>query len=124
MLFRSAAGALAMQVLESYGIKIWAYTSQIGNIHVSHTYQAFTPEMVDTNPVRCPDSAAAAGMTDLIRRAKQAGDSIGGVITCIIQGCPAGLGEPVFDKLQARLASGCAATTLLTTAHTTSHSRI
>lgn len=101
---RVAAGALAMQVLESYGIKIWAYTSQIGNIHVSHTYQAFTPEMVDTNPVRCPDSAAAAGMTDLIRRAKQAGDSIGGVITCIIQGCPAGLGEPVFDKLQARLA--------------------
>lgn len=101
---RVAAGALAMQVLETQGIKIWAYTSQIGNIHVNHTYQAFTPEMVDTNPVRCPDSAAAEEMADLIRRAKQAGDSIGGVITCIIQGCPVGLGDPVFDKLQARLA--------------------
>ena len=60
--------------------------------------------MVDLNPVRCPDSAAAERMTELIRRVKQAGDSIGGTITCVIQGCPAGLGDPVFGKLQARLA--------------------
>lgn len=101
---RVAAGALAMQILESQGIKIWAYTSRVGKIHVNHSYQAFTPEMVDTNAVRCPDSSVAPKMADLIRRVRQAGDSIGGTVTCVIQGCPVGLGDPVFDKLQARLA--------------------
>jgi chorismate synthase len=86
-LARVVAGALAKQALESVGITISAYASAIGNVK-RDTPGELTPEMID-----------------LISRVKAEGNSVGGVITCTVKGCPAGLGEPVFDKLSARLAS-------------------
>lgn len=102
---RVVAGAFAMQVLDHLGIKVWAYTSQVGNISAPHPYSSYSPDMVDRNAVRCPDMEAAEKMQQLILRAKNAGDTIGGVITGVIAGCPPGIGEPVMDKLQARLAA-------------------
>lgn len=102
---RVVAGAFAMQALRHIGINVWAYTSQVGNIAVPHPYTSYSPDMVDRNDVRCPDGEVAEKMQRLILKAKNDGDTVGGVVTGVITGCPAGIGEPVTDKLQARLAA-------------------
>ncbi len=100
---RVVAGAFARQALEQIGVKIYAYTSQVGNLRLDDDYRKYNPELIDSNDVRCPDAAMALRMHDLIVGVKDAGDTIGGVVAGVITGVPAGLGEPVFDKLHARL---------------------
>lgn len=100
---RVVAGALAKLALKQLGIRIRAYTSQVGNISLDDDYTLYNIEDAENNAVRCPDAAKAREMEDLILQVKAAGDTVGGVITCVIEGCPAGLGEPVFDKLHASL---------------------
>lgn len=100
---RVVGGALATAALDAMGIKIYAYTSQVGNIALDTDYRLYDPALIDTNPVRCPDAEKAEAMYELIRQVKTEGDSVGGVITGVIKGCPAGLGEPAFGKLHAML---------------------
>lgn len=100
---RVAAGAFAMQALRQLGISITAYTSQVGNIALENDYTKYDLSAIDSNIVRCPDASVAEKMIDLISAVKSDGDTIGGVITCVIKGVPAGLGEPVFGKLHASL---------------------
>ncbi len=102
---RVVGGAVARQILESMGITIRAYTSAVGSISLDTDYHDLDLSMTDSNPVRCPDSAVAASMYGLIEQVKAAGDTIGGVVTCVIGGVEAGLGEPVADRLSATLAS-------------------
>ena len=91
---RCVAGALAKLVLKQLGISITAYTSQVGNIALNHDYHHYDLSQTELNAVRCPDQQKAADMIQLIEQVKADGDTIGGTITCVIQGCPAGLGEP------------------------------
>lgn len=102
---RVVAGAFAMQALAIHGITVAAYTSQVGDIRLELPYTALDLSSIDSSIVRCPDLVTAGKMTELIRAVKADGDTIGGVITCVVKGVPAGLGDPVFGKLQARLAS-------------------
>lgn len=102
---RVVAGAFAKQVLAAKGIEIAAYTSTVGNISVDKSYKELDLTAIDSNDVRCPDAATAARMRELIAQVKSEGDTIGGIIACVIKGCPVGLGDPAFDKLQARLAA-------------------
>ena len=99
---RVAAGAIAKQILARSGIETYAYTSQVGTVEIPPN----TPidrDVVEQNPVRCADATTALAMESLIRDIRKQGDTIGGVVTGVILGCPAGLGEPVFDKLHADL---------------------
>ncbi|MFZ9673659.1 MAG: chorismate synthase [Flavobacteriaceae bacterium] len=100
---RVVAGAIAKQIIPS--IKIQAYVSQVGNVSLDKSYLELDLAQTETNDVRCPDPKKAAEMESLIKSIKKEGDTIGGVIDCVIQGVPVGLGEPVFDKLHARLGS-------------------
>lgn len=100
---RVVGGAFAKMVLRQKGINITAYTSQVGPLALDKAYTAYDFTEIERNPVRCPDSEMAEAMGELIKQVKAEGDTIGGVITCVIQGCPIGLGEPVFDKLHAQL---------------------
>ncbi|MFS0488975.1 chorismate synthase [Leadbetterella byssophila] len=100
---RVAAGALAMQVLKTQGIEIYSYVSQVGNLKLDKTYKEVDLNRIDENAVRCPDPEMAQRMFDYIDEVRKAGDSVGGVITGVIKGVPAGWGEPVFDKLHAEL---------------------
>ena len=100
---RCVAGALAKLVLKQIGVHITAFTSQIGDISLDRDYSKYDLTQVDSNIVRCPDADKAVQMIRLIEEVKAEGDTIGGVITCVIQGCPAGLGEPEFGKLHAML---------------------
>lgn len=100
---RVVGGAFAKMVLRQKGINITAYTSQVGPLALDKAYTAYDFTEIERNPVRCPDSEMAESMGELIKQVKAEGDTIGGVITCVIQGCPVGLGEPVFDKLHAQL---------------------
>ena len=100
---RCVGGALAKLALRRLGITIQAYTSQVGSIALGRDYHQYDLSLTETNAVRCPDSEKAAQMEQLISQVKADGDTIGGVITCVIKGCPAGLGEPEFDKLHASL---------------------
>lgn len=100
---RVVAGAFAKLALRNYGIDITAYTSQVGHIAVELGPDALDFSMIENNPVRCPDAAKAEEMAQLIAMVKSEGDTIGGVITCVVRGCPVGLGEPVFGKLHAAL---------------------
>ncbi len=97
---RVAAGAVAKQLLNKRGIKILAYTKQIGNISI----EKFDEQEIEKNSVRCPDNEAAQKMIELIEQAKNEGDSVGGIIEIKVQGLSAGYGEPVFDKLEADFA--------------------
>lgn len=99
---RVVAGAIAKQLLQE--ISIQAYTSSVGDLHVDKTYDQLDLSTTDDHAVRCPDSAFAKAMTDKIMEVRKAGDTIGGTVTCVIKNVPAGLGEPVFDKLHADLA--------------------
>ena len=100
---RCVGGALAKLVLRQKGISVQAYTSQVGNIALERDYKLYDLSLTETNTVRCPDPAKAEEMIQLIETVKAEGDTIGGVITCVIKGCPAGLGEPEFGKLHANL---------------------
>lgn len=100
---RVAAGAMAAQALERMGINIYAFTHSVGNVSLPLPYDAYDPAMIETNIVRCPDPATAELMIELIKEVKAGGDTIGGVVECVIKGCPAGLGDPVFGKLHAML---------------------
>ena len=100
---RCVGGALAKLVLRQLGISIQAYTSQVGNIALERDYRLYDLSLTETNAVRCPDAEKAAEMEALITQVKSEGDTIGGIITCVIKGCPAGLGEPEFGKLHAAL---------------------
>lgn len=102
-LSRCVAGALAKLVLRQYGIKITAYTMQVGNISIGSDYRHYDLSVAETNAVRCPDIVKAAEMEELIKEVKSDGDTIGGIIQCVVSGCPVGLGSPEFDKLHAVL---------------------
>jgi chorismate synthase len=100
---RVVAGAVASQFLETKHIRISAFVSQVGSVSSEIPMHLPSESQVDASIVRCPDLHAAKQMEALILEMKQAGDTVGGVITCMIEGVPAGLGEPVFDKLHADL---------------------
>ena len=100
---RCVGGALAKLVLRQLGISIYAYTSQVGAIALDRDYHKYDLNRIDDNIVRCPDAEKAGEMERLIAEMKAQGDTIGGVITCVIKGCPVGLGSPEFGKLHAQL---------------------
>lgn len=102
-LSRVVGGAFAKMALRRLGITITAYTSQVGDIKLPGSYQDYDLENIEDNAVRCPDNEVAEQMETLIKQVKADGDTIGGVITCVIKGVPAGLGEPAFGKLHAAL---------------------
>jgi chorismate synthase len=95
------AGAIAKQLLSEMTIN--AYTSSVGDIFLEKPYQEINFNLIESNVVRCPDESYAKKMIAKIKEIKKQGDTIGGTITCVIQNVPIGLGEPVFDKLHARL---------------------
>ena len=100
---RCVAGALAKLALQQLGISITAYTSQVGSIALDRDYRQYDLSLTESNIVRCPDPQKAADMIRLIEQVKAEGDTIGGTITCVIKGCPPGLGDPEFSKLHATL---------------------
>jgi chorismate synthase len=100
---RVAAGALAKMLLARFNVEILAWVSAVGPVEAAVDHEKVDTAQVEANIVRCPDSASAKRMIDYIEQLKAAGDSTGGVITCLARGVPAGLGEPVFDKLHADL---------------------
>lgn len=102
-LSRVVGGAFAKMALRTLGIDVKAYTSQVGSICLDNDWTKYDLSLIEKNDVRCPDAHCAAIMEQLIREVKADGDTIGGVITCVIQGVPAGLGEPVFGRLNAAL---------------------
>lgn len=102
-LARVAAGALIKQWLAPKGISVQAYVNQIGHLAVAEPYTQLDLSLTEKNIVRCPDLPLAEKMISLVEATKKQGDSIGGMVTCVIQGAPIGLGEPVFDKLHAEL---------------------
>jgi chorismate synthase len=101
---RVVGGAVAKLALRKLGINIQAYTSQAGNIVLKKKYSELDLSLTECNMVRCPDPETAEKMIELIRQVKAEGDTIGGVISCVITGTLAGWGEPVFGKLHAELA--------------------
>lgn len=101
---RVVGGAVAKQILATYGISITAYTTQIGNVEWSDNGAVPLYEHIEQSIVRCPDSEKSEQMIALIEQVRSECDSIGGVVKCVVQGVPAGLGEPVFDRCQALLA--------------------
>lgn len=105
------AGAIAKQVLNNFlrqldrpKIELNAYTSSVGNIYCLKPYQDLDFSKIESNAVRCPDENYANEMIDLITKTKKNGDTLGGTITCVATNIPVGLGEPIFNKLQAQLA--------------------
>ncbi len=102
---RVVAGAFARQALALHGISVTAYASQVGTVVLDKPYAELDLDGIESSIVRCPDAKVAEKMIALINQVKREGDTIGGVVTCVVRGCPPGLGEPVFDKLSARLAS-------------------
>ncbi len=100
---RVAAGAIAKQILESEGIHISAGVTQVGSLKLNTKIDQIDWTTIESNDVRCPDIETAKAFEALILDVRKKGDSIGGVVTCYIEGCPIGLGEPVFDKLHAEL---------------------
>lgn len=101
---RVVAGAIAQAILKKQGIEIKAYVSQVGHLKLEQPYTSLDFSNIEETPVRCPDLPLAEEMISYIKRIKKEGDTIGGVVSCVIEGCPAGLGEPVFDRLHADLA--------------------
>ena len=100
---RVAAGALAKMVLTQLGVKITAYVSQVGHMKLETAVEQLDLSLTESNAVRCPDPELAEKMFTYIDDIRKQGDSVGGVISAYITGCPVGLGEPVFDKLHAEL---------------------
>jgi chorismate synthase len=102
---RVVAGAIAKLVLKKINISMYAYTSQVGPIAMTQTHDTADLSLIESNVVRCPQAEIASKMIEYIAQMKKEGDSTGGIITCVVKGVPVGLGEPVFDKLHARLAT-------------------
>ena len=100
---RVVAGAIAKLFLAQKGIRITGYVSQVGGLKMQQTYQEFDFAEIEENIVRCPDPKLAEEMIALIMEIRKQGDTIGGVVECVVEGTPAGIGEPVFDKLHAEL---------------------
>lgn len=98
---RVVAGAIAKQLLKD--IKITAYVSSVGEMELKKNYSELDFSEIEKNPVRCPHAEMASKMEDYIKSIRKEGDTIGGIVTCVIQNVPIGLGEPVFDKLHAEL---------------------
>lgn len=104
---RVVAGAVARQVLSKMypDLRIAAYTKSVGEIKVQKPYTELDLSLIDSNPVRCPEQETAAKMETLILNVREQGDTIGGIVECVVSGCPVGVGEPVFGKLSSQLAS-------------------
>ena len=101
---RVVAGAIAKLILRQIGIEITAYTSQVGHIAMNQeTNESIDFSQIEKNIVRCPQPEVAEQMTEYIKALKEVGDSIGGVVSCVIKNVPTGWGNPIFDKLSARL---------------------
>jgi chorismate synthase len=100
---RVAAGALAKLLLKKLGVSVQGYVSQVGKLKLEKDYLELDLALTDTNAVRCPDPEVAQQMFDYIDDIRKRGDSIGGVVSCVVTGVPVGWGEPVFDKLHAEL---------------------
>ena len=100
---RVAAAAIAKQFLKHFGIEVNAYVSKVGKIEIEKSYTELDLSKTEDNIVRCPDTETAEKMITLIKEVKKDGDTIGGLVSCVITGVPVGLGEPVFDKLHADL---------------------
>ncbi len=98
---RVVGGAIAKQLLQ--GVSINAFVSQVGTLKLERDFNELDLTKTETNPVRCPDPDTATRMEDYIKSIRKEGDTIGGVISCVIKNVPVGLGEPVFDKLHAQL---------------------
>jgi chorismate synthase len=98
-----AAGALAKKILSLQGVSIHAFVTQVGNIVLPEDAFPVDYSLIESNIVRCPHTPTANKMEELIKSVRKDGDTIGGVVSCMIEGCPAGLGEPVFDRLHADL---------------------
>ncbi len=101
---RVAGGAVAKLMLKSYGIKINAFVSEVGNLKLDKSYLQLDLSKTESNIVRCPDPEMALQMEQHIKEIRKEGDTVGGVITAVIQDCPVGIGEPVYRKLHAELA--------------------
>lgn len=101
---RVAAGAVAKLFLKQKGIEVTSYVSQVGSLKLETKYQDLDFENIEKTAIRCPDLGVAEEMIQLIKEVKKEGDTIGGVINTVVEGCPVGLGEPAFDKLHADLA--------------------
>ena len=101
---RVVGGAVARQVIAPHGITVQAFVSQVGEISLGTPHTELDLSAVFSSDVRCPDPAVAERMTQAIERVRTEGDSLGGVVSCVIKGLPPGLGEPVFDRLDADLA--------------------
>lgn len=102
---RVVAGAVAKLCLRQIGVSVTAYTSQVGGIKLENNYKLYDLSTIEDTPVRCPDAEKADEMIKLIKEVQYKGDTVGGVVTCVIRGTPVGLGEPVFGKLHAALGS-------------------
>lgn len=104
---RVAAGAVAAKLLQVQGVEVRGWVRSVADIEatVDPEDPSITLERIESNILRCPDAAVAAQMETAVRQARKDGDSLGGVVECVARGVPAGLGEPVFDKLEARLAA-------------------
>lgn len=98
---RVVAGAIAKQIMKD--ISITAYVSSVGNVCLDKHYTELDFDNIESNMVRCPDTKTALVMEEYIRGIRKKGDTIGGVVTCVIKNVPVGLGAPVFDKLHAKL---------------------
>jgi chorismate synthase len=104
---RVAAGAIAKKILRQYsGLEIVGYVKRIQDLEATIDPETVTLDQVESNIVRCPDAEAAERMIDRIEQIRDQGDSIGGVVECVARNVPRGLGDPVFDKLEADLAKG------------------
>jgi len=104
---RVAAGAIARRLLEELGgVEVLAWVSRVHDVEAKVDAATVTLDAVEASPLRCPDPAAAAEMAAKIDAARERGDSLGGVVECVARNVPPGLGEPVFDKLEADLAHG------------------
>jgi chorismate synthase len=103
---RVAAGVVARKVLEALhpGIDVLAWVSRVHQIEANIDVAKVTSLEIEANAVRCPDAATAEKMIARIKEARSNGDSVGGLIECVVRNCPPGLGEPAFDKLEADLA--------------------
>lgn len=100
---RIVGGAIAKLLLKQYNIHISAYVSQVGTIKLNKSYKDLNLTLTEQSIIRCPDKETSDKMIGLIEQVRKDGDTIGGIVSCVITGCPAGLGEPVFDKLHAQL---------------------
>ncbi|MBC7390800.1 MAG: chorismate synthase, partial [Opitutaceae bacterium] len=102
-LARVAAGAVAKMILNRLGITIKAYVTQVGTLKLEKPYQSMNLDLAEENIIRCPDPEMAEKMIEFIDETRKNRDTVGGIVSCVIEGCPVGLGEPVFDKLHAEL---------------------